>query len=452
MPAKSLKSIGLSDLLGIYLLAVLVFFGETLAGDPGLGWHLRTGQWILEHLRIPAADPFLASAGHARWICNQWLGDVILWLCYRAGGFALLHAFAAGLCIAVYVFALGPLLKHEVRSPLSVFLALFLCALLGKIQWFIRPVLFSFVLAALVYRAVYILYQAAAGCGMTNHRRRVFYGLPVLFALWANLHPAFSVGLGIILIAAIAAGLDGVFLRRENQAELLRSAQRLFCLFVLCSGATLLNPYGWSLHHEIWSLLGSSYFMTLNREWFPPEWRNQAFWPFGFAGAAFVGLFAFCGRGALTIFEIISAAVFFVMSLLQRRYIPFFGIAAALPFAKLIARSSLTSKTAPAGSRTRLLCMLRRADSGLAALPARASAWGYSFCFWLVIAAYGACFSRLPFRSAEDSGFSRSFPHDAVQKMRENEAGTQGAVFNHPDWGGYDLDFLSVAACFYRRS
>jgi hypothetical protein len=36
--------------------------------DPDIWWHLRTGQWIIEHAQVPGTDPFSAYGTGNHWV------------------------------------------------------------------------------------------------------------------------------------------------------------------------------------------------------------------------------------------------------------------------------------------------------------------------------------------------------------------------------------------------
>ncbi len=73
---------------GVLLLVVVFAFllGCQQLFDADFWWHLRSGQWILEHRRVPSVDPFtFASAGRA-WIDLSWLFQVTLAIAFAMGG------------------------------------------------------------------------------------------------------------------------------------------------------------------------------------------------------------------------------------------------------------------------------------------------------------------------------------------------------------------------------
>src|SRR5512134_588720 len=47
--------------------------------DPDVWWHLRTGQWIIEHGAVPRADVFSTFGTGKPWIAYSWLFEVIVY-------------------------------------------------------------------------------------------------------------------------------------------------------------------------------------------------------------------------------------------------------------------------------------------------------------------------------------------------------------------------------------
>src|ERR1051326_8356476 len=91
------------DLLSAVLLATV--FGrpgglETLLTDGDTGWHIRTGEWILDHQAVPRHDLFSFSMPGAPWTAWEWLSDVLFARLYRWNGLtAVADACAVVLCI-----------------------------------------------------------------------------------------------------------------------------------------------------------------------------------------------------------------------------------------------------------------------------------------------------------------------------------------------------------------
>ena len=91
---------GLQDflvLLGAITLVVLQL--DNFADDPGVGWHLRAGEFIAVYRQIPDYDPFLFSETPRRWISDQWFSDLVFYVLKDAGGWPLLY----GTLICLYL-------------------------------------------------------------------------------------------------------------------------------------------------------------------------------------------------------------------------------------------------------------------------------------------------------------------------------------------------------------
>ena len=54
--------------------------------DPDIWWHLRTGQWIIEHGQVPFQDPFSAYGAGKPWIAYSWLYEILVYGLFRAFG------------------------------------------------------------------------------------------------------------------------------------------------------------------------------------------------------------------------------------------------------------------------------------------------------------------------------------------------------------------------------
>src|ERR1700693_4222618 len=59
---------------------IFIFAGmhgaKTLLGDGDTGWHVRTGEWILAHGRVPDKDVFSFTRPGQPWFAWEWLWDV----------------------------------------------------------------------------------------------------------------------------------------------------------------------------------------------------------------------------------------------------------------------------------------------------------------------------------------------------------------------------------------
>ncbi|HLX08283.1 MAG TPA: hypothetical protein VKY89_10525, partial [Thermoanaerobaculia bacterium] len=67
-----------------------------------LFWHLRTGEWIATHHRVPLADLFSYTRFGARWITHEWGFSLASWLVWRAAGAGGLVGMTVLLALAIF--------------------------------------------------------------------------------------------------------------------------------------------------------------------------------------------------------------------------------------------------------------------------------------------------------------------------------------------------------------
>src|SRR5260370_18762699 len=51
--------------------------GKSLLGDGDTGWHIRTGDYILEHHTVPHKDIFTFTRPNEPWFAWEWLSDAL---------------------------------------------------------------------------------------------------------------------------------------------------------------------------------------------------------------------------------------------------------------------------------------------------------------------------------------------------------------------------------------
>lgn len=219
-------------------LAVVVLFSLFPAHSFDMWWHLRTGQLILDEGRIPDTDPFTYTAQGRPWITHEWLAEVLFFGVYQVGGvdlLVLLKALLSGLAVALAAWAglVGRDGRMGSKLPLAA-LAVLLAAPLIAPRAFIRPHL----LTALFLGATLLLLRLESASG----RARFRWALVPVFALWANLHSGFTLGLGLVLLYRVGEWFSAIRLAETTVVHNLswRQSALAFCAIVL---ATLLNPH-----------------------------------------------------------------------------------------------------------------------------------------------------------------------------------------------------------------
>ena len=104
LASQATKTSRADRLLAAELGALAFLLGCYELFDPDIWWHLKSGQWILEHGRVPFLDIFTYSSSNRVWVDLHWGFQVALALAYALAGVAgmILMAAAAG-CAAVLI-------------------------------------------------------------------------------------------------------------------------------------------------------------------------------------------------------------------------------------------------------------------------------------------------------------------------------------------------------------
>jgi hypothetical protein len=236
LPPASLAVIALMMSLGLYQ------FARTLA-DPDIWGHIAIGRLYHETGRIRQPDPFsYVNAGH-EWLNHEWLFEVVLFRIFAAAGppGLIVLKVAVGLLLLGIVYRL---LYRQGLSPLRAgIVVVAVIHFLAPFFLTVRPHLVTY-----AFLLVVLLLLRAMDRGDT----RWLYAAPPLFALWANLHPGFLAGLGMLGIWTVVE-LGRRWLERGAPGVPARpSMWTVIPILGACVLATGLNPWGFHLLSFLW--------------------------------------------------------------------------------------------------------------------------------------------------------------------------------------------------------
>jgi branched-subunit amino acid transport protein AzlD len=241
--------------LGIFFMAVRPMI------DSDTWWHLRTGEWILQNRAIPQTDPFsLTRAGHP-WHYPGWLSQILMAAVYSAGGLSALNL----LFTAVILLSFGLVCLGMEGNAFLVAGVLVFSAGASEIYWSARPQLFSFLFGACFYLC---LRKFLWG------NKNLLWLLPVLMALWVNVHPGFAIGFILLLIAVAAQGLR--FLAADRQPGDRRKFVWLSGIFLACLAAAALNPQGPAVLAYPFQTVSIRFLQNYIQEWRTPDFHSLA--------------------------------------------------------------------------------------------------------------------------------------------------------------------------------
>ncbi|OGD93964.1 hypothetical protein A3F02_01175 [Candidatus Curtissbacteria bacterium RIFCSPHIGHO2_12_FULL_38_9b] len=211
----------------IFLLSFIILTSFNF--DPDLGWHLAYGQRFLESGEIIRSDQFSWTMPQYEWGNSYFAYQVLVAFLFKYLGH-IITAMVFGIIASVGVMILLPK-KLNIFKTLIVGLGTgVLVANLG-----LRPHTVSFLMFAILL--VFLSLR------LFDKKFYIFFWL-VFFAVWANLHRGFVVG---IIVLAIYFGLDLFLLEKKNKKTLLFIRITSFVCALL---GTLISPFIFKTWHS----------------------------------------------------------------------------------------------------------------------------------------------------------------------------------------------------------
>jgi hypothetical protein len=257
-----------SDLFFLSLIAWLFMSTpdgwSRVLGDGDTGWHIRTGDYVLDHMAVPRTDLFSFTLEGKPWFAWEWGSDVIFALLHRALGLKGI-ALLGGVLIGLYATVL---FRYTLWRGANALLALTIALLAvgaSTIHYLARPHLFTLVLVPV---SVWMI---------DRDRRQRWWGVWLLIpiaAAWTNLHGGFMALIAMLGLLAAGRGIAEL-LNRSGEKRDWSGFRRYSILTAGCSAATLLNPYGIELHKHIATYLQSDWIREAIQEFQSPSFRNE---------------------------------------------------------------------------------------------------------------------------------------------------------------------------------
>lgn len=303
-----------------------------------LWWSLDSARHVLAHRSLDAPESLSFAQSPVLFHRQSWLAQLALFGVHRAGGLAALQSLLALTTAGSYALLARALTRASGSLRAACLASLAVAGALGMSNWTVR--------AQLLVLPVLVLFLAEL---FEAPLRRARLTLPLLLALWSNLHGSFALGVTLVLLRALTAlarratGRDAL-VGPESAAQW-ASAPRDVALLLLASlAATCCNPYGPLAWRYVTRLSGGAAVRALNLEWHPPTLSGAGSQPLFFlalAGLAALSLRAL-RAGKVPPLEALAVGL---LALTARRHALWFGLLAAWPFA--LALASWLERRAP---------------------------------------------------------------------------------------------------------
>jgi hypothetical protein len=386
--------------------------GISAVADPDIWWHIRVGQWIIEHRAFPHYGLFSAFGATHPWAAYSWGFEVIVATLNRAGLMGIsLFVIAFDVTLILVLFLVARFFSR------SFWWAWFLTAVavwamdLNRVN-VARPVSVTILLFTLELVLIFRAQQ--------TRNVKYLYWLPLLFLVWANFHIQFIYGLvlpGLLAaVASVGRWVTGRWFADQNveEGQVLRPAV-LWAIFAACFAATLVNPYTIGLYRVIFNYTQSTFAYNAIVEFRAPNFRQVPHYiQLLLLAAAFFAI----GRRKIDSYKLTLLTITSLVSFRSVRDVWF----ACIPAAVIIAYS------------------VRRTDPE----AADNSALGIRFLGPVLAGAL-----LVIVLSAADNGLSNgallqtvrnSYPLDAVSFIQEHHF--PGPLYNNFNWGGFIIGSL----------
>jgi hypothetical protein len=371
--------------------------------DLDIWWHLKVGDWIVQHKAVPHTGLFSWTAADRPWVAYSWGYEVLLSRAYAWFGLVGIGLYGTLLTLGVAYFIYWMLRHLSGRFWTACILSVVTCsAFLFNLMP--RPVFFSMMLFCVTLTLV--LEANRTG------RAQLLYWLPLIFLLWANLHIQFVYGLFAIGLLTAVTVTQQVAERIGWTPAWLQPAKLSATTLMAISGAsfvaTCLGPNAYHLYQAIFQYAQAKVPYRMIMELQPLNFR---------AGSHYVQLllmaFAFFAVGRqrkVDAFKLALLAVAGVVAFRTMRDAWFICIPAAACIADTLAIES---------NRERQESW--KENVGLATVVA----------LGLLLFARSADFNT----RGLDRAISGFLPVNAANYLRQHPA--PGPLYNTLDWGGF---------------
>jgi hypothetical protein len=407
--------------LGFFVAAVLPRATWPLI-DGDVWWHIRAGEEVLNTGAIPRVDTWSIVAYGSPWTSQDWLANVILAIGEGAGPWgetALSFLFGAFTVAAFWILWRAIALRRPEVGWASRIVWLSIGLVLAGPVMGVRVQVLDLLMTAAV---IWLLWRY-----MVDPRRRWLAGLPLVAAIWANLHAGWL--LLFLLGGAVLVGeaVDHFWGRRLERRPLQwRHLGELAVALLVSVAALALNPNGFDLYGYPFYTVGITALNRYVMEWFPASLDSLFGWLLlGFAVVAVIPALVFGRRYLRTADALILVGVT-LMGWQAIRFLlitgPVGAAVAAVVLSPVISATSLGQRVSPllqrlARPRTGALGVMNAVLIGL-----------------VLVIGLGVSFARVnPTTAAQE--IASGLPADAVEWMDANEPGDR--IFNRYEWGGY---------------
>jgi hypothetical protein len=374
-------------ILTFSLLLIIAYFTTDQRLDPDFGWHLKTGELILQK-GIPKVDWYSFTMSDFPWIDHEWLTEILIYKIYSYFGFKFLLI----LFLIISLLAIFLQINFE-RFSYSIFLiSLGYLSCLSYLG--VRPQIITWFFLSIFLKTL--------NSFLKETKWELIFIFPLLFLIWVNLHGGFFVGIFILVLILLLKGLE-------------KNWFLFFSFFIILSLSfivTLFNPYGIRIYEEVFRTIGDKNLIFTIAEWSPLLFHASVF-QILYLSLFLTLAFAFIRFKEVKFKDLFLPFIFLIFALLHTRHFPLFVILSLPLLTDLLVRAR--NKVYPFRERL-LFSRDRKSFLILGTLTFLIIFQLYSF--------FSPTNKGLTYPSPETISFLKALP------LSEN-------LFNPYEWGGY---------------
>jgi hypothetical protein len=264
----------LADIFFLLILQLVLFLKQDFVfSDGSTGWHLVSGNFMLDQHTIPQTDLFSYTFPGKPWVAYEWLSDLTMAAIVRLGGLDLL-AVVVSSAISLLFFLLYLQCR---KNGCHFFWAVTLCvlgAIVSSVHWLARPVLFVFFGVYLYATTLEKFWKGTISTG------RMVATLALTMIVWVNTHPGFVFGLAMLSIYLCSALFLLIFAdaKRTHQLGVPSASNKVMALalaLLVTFAATLCNPYFLKLYAYIKDYLSTGVVLAATDEFASPIFHGD---------------------------------------------------------------------------------------------------------------------------------------------------------------------------------
>lgn len=219
---------------------------------------------MLQQGSLLRTDPFGVENPPRPWIAYEWLFEIGSAALVKAGGLPLVYAVGFLLFALVPVVLWRTLLRQQISLPVA-FLYVLTASLFFRVHLLLRPPILTYLFLAIIVG----LWR----CYGNTPKRWLWLILPVIFAVWANIHGGFVAGLLFLTLSWVGHLCDRLSTR---QHPIDNATLSWLAILIISINATLLTPHGLALHRLIWDMVFHIKSFSQWNEFRPPDFAQPS--------------------------------------------------------------------------------------------------------------------------------------------------------------------------------